>query len=219
MSLSEEINSQYNKRKNKENLYQGGFYVEHVQEEIKKNINIQLKKCFTNFNDLTLLEIGAGNGTNAYIFESFGFTRSNIYFNELLKERIQAIKVNFPENKVYEGDAITIPIDKTFDVIFQSTVFSSILNQSDRIKLANRMWNLLKPGGIILWYDFIYNNPKNKDVRKITEKELKYLFPNYSFCDVKKITLAPPIGRKIGRFYKLFNFPILRSHILVVLKK
>lgn len=219
MSLSEEINSQYSKRKNKENLYQGGFYVEHVQEEIKKNLNLQLKKCFDNLSNLTLLEIGAGNGTNAYLFESLGFKRSNISFNELLKERIQAIKVNFPENKVYEGDAIEIPIDEKFDVIFQSVVFSSILNQSDRIKLANRMWSLLKPGGTILWYDFIYNNPKNKDVRKITEKELKQLFPNYSYCDVKKITLAPPIGRKTGRFYKLFNFPILRSHILVVLKK
>ena len=103
--------------------------------------------------------------------------------------------------------------------MFQSTVFSSILNQSDRVNLANRLWSLLKPGGVILWYDFIYNNPKNKDVRKVTKKELKKLFYEASLFDLKKITLAPPVGRKVKRFYKLFNVSILRSHILVLIKK
>ena len=219
MSLSDQINLQYNKRKGKERLYQGGYYVDNVRAELKKTIHHQLKKHYSEYNELTLLEIGAGNGANAHIFESLGFKMSNIYFNELIEERIKAIKLNFPDNVVYEGDAIIAPIDKKFDVVFQSTVFSSILNQSDRVNLANRMWSLLKPGGIILWYDFIYNNPKNKDVRKVTEKELKELFPDFSLFDVKKITLAPPIGRKVGRFYKLFNLPILRSHILVVIKK
>lgn len=219
MSLSDQINLQYNKRKDKERLYQGGYYVDNVRAELKNNIHQQLKKYFTEFNQLSLLEIGAGNGANAKFFESLGFKMSNIYFNELIEERIKAIKLNFPDNVIYEGDAIITPIDKKFDVVFQSTVFSSILNQSDRVNLANRMWSLLKPGGVILWYDFIYNNPKNKDVRKVNEKELKDLFSDASLFDVKKITLAPPIGRKVKRFYKLFNLPILRSHILVVIKK
>ena len=81
------------------------------------------------------------------------------------------------------------------------------------------MLNLLKPNGIILWYDFIYNNPKNKDVKKVDVKELKSLFSNSSKLYYKKITLAPPIGRKVKKFYKLFNVPFLRSHILAIIKK
>lgn len=219
MNLTDQINQQYNKRKNKEHLYHNGYYVDNVRSEFYKCIHDQLKKYFTEFTELTLLEIGAGTGSNAYIFEKLGFSLSNIHFNELLPERIEAIKCIFPDNILYEGDALNVSINKQFDVVFQSTVFSSVLNQVDRISLASKMWSLLKPGGVVLWYDFIYNNPKNKDVRKINENELKELFNDCTKFEVKKITLAPPIGRLVGRFYKLFNLPMLRSHILVVIKK
>lgn len=219
MSLEKRVIDQYKKRKNSENLYSGGFYVEHVKREITSTIQEVLKKEFDDFKDLSLLEIGAGNGTNANMFLEYGLQIQNIYFNELLPERIQAIKSNYPNNTLYEGNAIEIPIDRKFDIIFQSTVFTSILNAADRKQLADKMLGLLNPNGIILWYDFIYNNPKNKDVRKVDISELKSLFSESSDIYYKKITLAPPIGRKVGRLYKLFNVPFLRSHILAVIKK
>lgn len=219
MSLEKRVIDQYQKRKHSENLYSGGFYVDHVKREVASTIQEFLNKEFNDFKDLSLLEIGAGNGTNANMFLENGFKIQNIYFNELLPERIQAIKSNYPNNILYEGNAIEIPIDKKFDLIFQSTVFTSILNAEDRKQLADKMLGLLNPNGIILWYDFIYNNPKNKDVRKVDIFELKSLFSEASSIYYKKITLAPPIGRKVGRFYKLFNVPFLRSHILAVIKK
>lgn len=219
MSLEEQIISQYSKRNINSNLYAGGPYVDHVQKEIIETIGAFLNKEFKEFENLSLLEIGAGNGTNAEMFLNLGFKIQNICFNELLTERILAIKSNYPNNTVFEGNAIEIDIDKKFDIIFQSTVFTSILNQVDREKLAEKMLNLLKPNGIILWYDFIYNNPKNKDVRKVDVKELKILFNKSSNIYYKKITLAPPIGRQVKMFYKLFNVPLLRSHILAIIKK
>lgn len=219
MSLEEQIINQYNKRNTDNNLYAGGQYVDNAQKEIVKNISALLKKEFNGFENLSLLEIGAGNGTNAEIFIHLGFKIQNIYFNELLPERILAIKSNYPNNSVFEGNAIGIDIDKKFDIIFQSTVFTSILNQLDREKLAEKMLDLLNPTGIILWYDFIYNNPKNRDVRKVDVKELKILFTKSSKIYFKKVTLAPPIGRKVKRFYKIFNISILRSHILAIIKK
>ncbi|MBC7695236.1 MAG: class I SAM-dependent methyltransferase [Burkholderiales bacterium] len=218
MSLEEQIINQYNKRKS-ESLYSGGLYSEHVDKEIYECISGVLKSEFNDYRDLNVLEIGAGNGSNAEIFVNCGFQIQNIYFNELLPERINAIKSNYPNNTIFEGNAIEIPIDRKFDIIFQSTVFTSILNTVDRKLLAEKMLGLLNPGGIVLWYDFIYNNPKNKDVRKVDVKELKSLFSKSSGIYFKKITLAPPIGRKVGRFYKLFNVPFLRSHILAVIKK
>lgn len=219
MSLEEQIINQYSKRSVNSNLYAGGHYVDHVQKEIKETIGAFLNQEFKKFENLSLLEIGAGNGTNAEIFLNIGFKIQHICFNELLPERISAIKSNYPNNTVFEGNAIEIDINKQFDVIFQSTVFTSILNKVDREKLAQKMLSLLNPNGIILWYDFIYNNPKNKDVRKVDVKELKLLFENSSNIYYKKITLAPPIGRKVKKFYKLFNVPFLRSHILAIIKK
>lgn len=219
MSLSEEINKQYSKRNSKAHLYANSPYVRAVQEELKENCNLILKNYFNDYSNLKVLEIGAGNGTNAFMFESIGFQLNNISFNELLEDRIKAIENNFPNNKLYKGDAITIEIPEKFDIVFQSTVFTSILSNESRVNLANKMWSLLKPGGVILWYDFVYNNPKNKDVRKVDVREVKQLFKMAGKQSIVKLTLAPPIGRRVGKLYALFNIPILRSHILAVFQK
>jgi hypothetical protein len=31
---------------------------------------------------------------------------------------------------------------------------------------------MVKPGGIILWHDFVYNNPGNKDLKGSPKKEI-----------------------------------------------
>ncbi|HVO75576.1 MAG TPA: hypothetical protein VMT35_16215, partial [Ignavibacteriaceae bacterium] len=77
---------------------------------------------------------------------------------------------------------------------------------------------LIKPGGGILWYDFIFNNPQNSDVMGMPFKRVRELFPEGEITKWK-LTLAPPLGRMVTRispsFYSLFNlFPFLRSHIL-----
>ena len=120
-----------------------------------------------------------------------------------------------------QGDALLLPYKEEFDVALQSTVFSSILDENFRKALANKMWDMLKPGGIILSYDFTYNNPNNKDVRKLTRREIENLFPNHKGIRLKKVTLAPPIARKIGKFYNMVNFvcPMLRTHLIAAIKK
>ena len=85
------------------------------------------------------------------------------------------------------------------------------------------MWALVKPGGGVLWYDFVYNNPRNPDVRGVPLKHIRELFPRgkiYSW----RITLAPPISRRVTRLhpalYAVFNlFPILRTHVLCWIQK
>lgn len=219
MNLSDQINTQYNKRSSKAHLYQSSAYTNAAQSEFKSVANDLLLSSFNDLSKLKLLEIGAGNGTNAYMFEEMGLKLENISFNELLNERVENIRSNFPNNKLYAGDAIHIHFPEKFDIVFQSTVFTSVLKEEDRKKLADKMWELLNPNGIILWYDFIYNNPKNPDVRKVTIAETRGLFNRSSRSTVKKITLAPPIGRKVGKFYHLFNVSFLRTHILAVFQK
>ena len=59
------------------------------------------------------------------------------------------------------GDASRLPWpDASFDLVLQSTVFSSILDSDMRRAVAAEMRRVLKPGGLILWYDFFYNNPQ-----------------------------------------------------------
>jgi hypothetical protein len=122
------------------------------------------------------------------------------------------------------GDAAEIDLsEKPFDIVYQSTVFTSIMNHGFQQKLADRMWALTKPGGGVLWYDFIYNNPGNPDVRGVPLRHIRELFPQGKI-HCWKLTLAPPISRRVTRLhpslYSVFNlFPFLRTHVLCWIQK
>lgn len=172
-----------------------------------------------------LLEIGCGNGNNILQFLKFGFKPENIFANELLPERIEILHENLPSKiKIISGNALEINIvSESIDVVYQSMVFSSILNKQFQNQLASKMWGWIKPGGGVLWYDFIYNNPKNKDVKGLKFNELKLLFPKGEFKKWK-LTLAPPLSRQITKIhpsmYNIFNsLHFLRTHILCWIKK
>jgi len=185
----------------------------------KKKIKLLVENFLPITKHTSILEIGAGQGGNIPMLLDMGFTENNIVVNELLPERIAVLKTNYQNIKLVEGDALKINFNQTFDIVFQSTVFTSILNVEDRINLAAKMWEMLKPSGIILWYDFIYNNPNNKNVKKVDVAHVKKLFPKSVKTKIIKTTLAPPIGRRVGKLYHLVNLPFLRSHILAVFQK
>jgi len=168
-----------------------------------------------------IIEIGAGFGNNLLWFQSLGFRWENIYANELLEERYQTLCERLPNSTCISGDALDLKFYEVFDIVFQSTVFTSILDQDFRKQLANKMFDMLKPGGVIISYDFTYNNPQNKDVLKLTKSDIKNLFPLCRNIQFKRVTLAPPVSRRIGRFYDIVNFlfPFLRTHLIAVIKK
>jgi len=168
------------------------------------------------FRSKKLIEIGAGHGDNLFFFERLGINRNQLFANELIEDRIEVLKNTFPEIKIFEGDARNIQENQKFDIVFQSTVFSSILNSEIKMELAAKMENLVAENGLILWYDFIYDNPNNKNVKGINKVEIIQLFPNAKSIKFKKVTLAPPIARRVGKYYDLVNsiFPFLKTHLI-----
>ena len=107
--------------------------------------------------------------------------------------------------------------------MFQSVVFSSLLDDAFQNDLAARMWSWVRPGGGVLWYDFTYDNPRNPDVRGVKVKRIRELFPQGEMT-VKRVTLAPPISRRACRIhpglYAVLNaIPLLRTHVLCWIRK
>lgn len=187
-----------------------------------KKIIKSIYKEENKFKSLKFLEIGAGGGDNLFTFKRMGLNWNQIYANELIPDRYELLEKDFPNITLLKGDACEIDkqLHGTFNIILVSTVFSSILNEQTRQQLANKIWHLLSCGGIILFYDFIYNNPKNIHVRGIKKKEINSLFPKAISTLSYSVTLAPPIGRKVGAFYHFFNiFPFLRTYLITVLIK
>ena len=197
------------------------LFSKYVTEEREKLYASILKFHFKTVESVNLLEIGAGGGANLSFFNSLGINLSNIYANELLESRVKELIRNFPTINHFPGDALAINSNTQFDVVFQSTVFTSILDGDFKQKLASKIFDLTKIGGIVLWYDFIYDNPNNKDVKGVTKKEVRAIFPDAKKITFRRVTVAPPIGRRIGRLYGLFNFlfPFLRTHIIAVIEK
>jgi SAM-dependent methyltransferase len=175
--------------------------------------------------DKQVLEVGCGSGTNLQMLLSLGFRPENLTGNDLLEDRCVQARALLPARvRIIAGDASVLSLeDASFDIVFQSTVFTSILDQGFRSRLARRMWGLVKPGGGVLWYDFAYNNPRNPDVRGISFREIVQLFPD-GRVKGERITLAPPLARRVApihtSLYTLLNlFPFLRTHWLCWIQK
>jgi ubiquinone/menaquinone biosynthesis C-methylase UbiE len=125
---------------------------------------------------------------------------------------------------VAQGSATEVVFrDRSFDLVFQFTVFSSVLLPEMRQQIAREMLRVLKPSGCIVWYDFYLDNPRNKDVRGVSKKEIRALFPDclYTF---HRITLAAPLSRTLGRWLPFLYQPlaatkVLSTHYLAFIQK
>jgi len=172
-----------------------------------------------------VLEIGCGSGHWLRAFLQWGALPGNVFGIDLLSERIEQARRLCPRGVHLEcGNAMALPFPAAFfDLVLQSTVFTSILDVRMRQGVAAEMLRVLKPGGLIVWYDFYVNNPKNPDVRAVGESEICQLFPG-THVELRRVTLAPPIGRLVGRYSRLLymllsSVKILSTHYLCLIKK
>jgi len=224
MNEIENIKNRYEERK--KNLHlptKGDFYFNwyNVHDRELKFAEIFRNHFGIDFSALKLIEIGAGTGYNLYFFTRIGFALNNIWANELLDDRFETLKSNFPAIHCEAGDATLLNHPEVFDIVFQSTVFTSILDEHFKKNLANTLFKMTKPGGLILWYDFRFDNPRNKHVKGIGKKEVRSLFPDAKTIKFTKLTLAPPIGRRVFKLYNFINFvfPFLRTHVIAEIYK
>ncbi len=170
------------------------------------------------------LEIGYGRlGWMADLI-SWGLKETDLHGIELDTGRAAVAQEALSGADLRTGDATKLPWQSgSFNMVISSTVFSSILNDEARKALASEIERVLRPGGVLVWYDMAVKNPQNADVRGIRRKELENLFPSLK-CHVRSVTLAPPIARIAAkRSWTLATvlgaIPFLRTHLLAVFVK
>ncbi len=196
-----------------------------LQERQRALIRLLAQNGLRSIEHLKVLEVGCGSGANLLELIELGSSPENLVGNELLEKRLMIARKRLPESvQLLLGDASKLDLQtESFDIVYQSTVFSSILDDDLQADLAKEMWRLVKPQGGILWYDFVFNNPTNPDVRGVPVHKIKTLFPTGKL-KFEKVTLAPPIARRVVTFspylYGALNaLPFLRSHVLCYIKK
>jgi SAM-dependent methyltransferase len=195
------------------------------QERQRAMLALFKRLGWSDMSTLKLLEVGSGTGSNLVECVLMGFAPEHLSGIELLPERHAVARARLPEAvSLVQGDALALmPAAQSVDIVLQSTVFSSLLDDVFQQRLAAAMWAAVKPGGGVLWYDFTFNNPRNPDVRGVPLARVRELFP-HGALQARRITLAPPIARAVTRvhpsLYTLFSaVPLLRTHVLAWIAK
>ena len=174
---------------------------------------------------LRLTEVGCGSGSNLLELLHLGFAPAHLQGIELLPERFAQAQERLPAAvRLLPGDATVADVPPASqDLVLQSTVFSSLLDDAFQQHLADVMWTWLRPGGAVIWYDFTVDNPRNADVRGVSVARIRQLFPRGQLT-AQRVTLAPPLARVACRVHPWLHdalnlLPLLRTHVLAWVAK
>jgi ubiquinone/menaquinone biosynthesis C-methylase UbiE len=160
-----------------------------------------------------ILEVGCGTGSWLQRFIMWQARPEDLFGVDLQESRIIKGRNNLPSSVTLKiGNASNLEFaDESFDLVCQFTLFSSVLSVEMKRQIAREMTRVLKRDRHIVWYDFFMNNPFNPDVSGVGKREVKQLFAG---CrpTFQRLTLAPPLSRRLGRISPLLCDLALRSH-------
>jgi len=171
-----------------------------------------------------LLDLGAGDGGDCDRFRQLGFRPERIVAIDLLRESLLRTKTSRGWLAVLQADAARLPFrDATFEVVYQSTMLSSILDRSLRGKILHGVRRVLSPQGLFLSYDTRYPNPWNRNTSPVSSSELRAAFPGWR-VSAHSTTPIPQLARLVGKLSKralrvIEAIPLLRSHLLAIVRR
>lgn len=194
-----------------------------IQQRQRRLLSLLKRHNFVDLSSLRILEMGCGGGGVLTEFLNLGALPQNLFGIDLLVDRLCHARERLPVSYFSNADGQNLPFPAhSFDLVMQFTALSSILDSNIRRQICHDMVRVLKPGGLILWYDF-WLNPTNPQTRGIRPAEIRRLFPGCKF-DFQRITLAPPIARRLVPVSWLLcafleKLKILNTHYLVAISK
>lgn len=171
---------------------------------------------------LRILEMGCGDGGVLVEYLGLGASPQNLYGIDLLPDRLGRARACLPACNFANADGARLPFAaNSFDLVLQYTAISSILDPVLRHAVCADMLRVTSPGGLILSYDF-WLNPTNRQTLGLRPAEIRQLFPDCAI-HFHKITLAPPIARRIvplswGLAHLLESLTALNSHYLSAIR-
>jgi ubiquinone/menaquinone biosynthesis C-methylase UbiE len=189
---------------------------------LRERINDHLHSAFGDPDSVQMLDLGAGELFWADQMRALGIPSGNVVACDLLHWRLAKGRREGREIDAVNASAEQLPFpDRSFDLVCQFTLMTSILEPGMRQKIAAEMLRVLKPGGYILWYDFRYQNPFNRHTRAIGLTELIRLFSGLPVV-MEEITLIPQVARRSPRsliplLKWAYRLPILRTHYLALI--
>lgn len=133
---------------------------------------------------LRLIDVGCGGGYDLSRWLAAGWPADRLAGVDVVPTRLDAARAACPGVDLRLSSDGTIPHpDASFDVATAVTVFSSILDPTMRRTLFAEMRRVVRPGGVVVVYDFVVRKPTNPNVLAMDRRRLEELG-------------APPTGSK-----------------------
>jgi ubiquinone/menaquinone biosynthesis C-methylase UbiE len=196
-------------------------YIFTIHQRQRAIVRLLIKHKIISLEGKSILEIGCGKGGVLVDFHRFISREDQLFGIDILSDRIRDAKELLPGANIIQANGQTLPyVSKSFDLVLQFTALSSILDGGIRNEICREMVRVLRPPGMIIWYDF-WLNPTNRHTHGIKPPEIRRMFPGCSF-HFQKVTLAPPIARRIVPISAILaalleKVRIFNSHYLVAI--
>jgi SAM-dependent methyltransferase len=146
-----------------------------------------------------ILEVGCGTGKWLRDLIAWGADPHALVGVELLEaSAVRARRLCPPGVTIEPGNAALLSHPSgSFDIVLQASLFTSVLDDDMRRSIAAEMLRVLRPNGIIVWYDLFLNTQGSSYLRPVTKEELRHLFPG-CVVDVRRVSLSPVLTQLLA---------------------
>jgi ubiquinone/menaquinone biosynthesis C-methylase UbiE len=158
-----------------------------------------------------------------------GYSPENLTGIEIQSERLAGATKLFPQINWVHGDATQMKFEtNAFDLVFESTMFATLPDDTVRAAIAMEMVRVCKPNGYILLVDWRTPKPGDPNYKALTRGELQRLFGigrDTEWVGTFRGALVPPVGRFLSKhaswlyFPLAFFFPFLVGQVVYVIRK
>lgn len=170
--------------------------------------------------DKEILEVGCGKGEYLTHLILHGATPTRLHGNDLIPERIDHAKTLHPDIDFQAGSAEHLPYaDGYFDIIYHVGMMSSVLDATMQRNIAQELTRVLKPGGILIWYDLLH---ANKELATFNKQDVAQLFPDLRMTFHRRASVRFGLRRRLAHIPDLVllieRIPLLCDWFFAVLQ-
>jgi SAM-dependent methyltransferase len=167
-----------------------------MQERQRHLVSLLHRHGFMPLSGHRILDVGCGTGKWLRDLIALGADPANVVGVELLPSSAARARRLCPAPVTIEcSNAANLRFQSdSFDIVLQATVFSSVLDSEMRHAIAAEMLRVVRPAGLILWYDLIVENPWNSCVHPLRKSDVRRMFPGCSL-ELRRVGLFPVLAQ------------------------